>query len=75
MLDKTKYPPTEEDFLNTLENLDRAVRKAQLIHKIELKSRESENASPGGLEQIKLDLQAYREQIRLLDIENQNPGG
>jgi len=67
MLNNTKQEYSEIDFLNTLEDLDKTVKKAQLIHKIELKSQESEKATPKEIKQIQLELKAYREQIRLLD--------
>ncbi|MDJ0882018.1 MAG: hypothetical protein QNJ56_10245 [Gammaproteobacteria bacterium] len=58
---------SEELFLNTLDDLDVTIRKAQLIHKIDLKSREAKNASPEELKHIQMQLKAYREQIRMLD--------
>jgi hypothetical protein len=67
MLTKTNKDIRESELLDTLDDLDFAIRKAQLIHKIEVKSRESDHASPEELEKIKLELKAYREQIRMLD--------
>ncbi len=52
-----------------VKELNRTIEKSVLIRKIEAKSDESMNASPEQLEKIKLQLKAYREQIRLLDEE------
>lgn len=63
MLDKTRL----EHFQESVKELDRVTRKAQLIRKIEEKSRKSKHASSEELVKIMTDIMDYREQIRLLD--------
>lgn len=57
----------ELDFLRTFKHMDKTIRKAQLIDKIESRSRDSEHANPDEITIIQNDLENYREQIRLLD--------
>lgn len=57
----------ELDFLRTFKHMDKTIRKAQLIDKIESRSRDSEYANPDEITIIQNDLEKYREQIRLLD--------
>jgi hypothetical protein len=69
MLDKTRPETLHELFQESVKELDRVTRKAQLIGKIERKSRESKNASSEEAVEIMNDIMALREQIRLLDKE------
>lgn len=57
----------ELDFLRTFKNMDKTIRKAQLIGKIESRSQDSEYADDDEITIIQEELKDYREQIRLLD--------
>lgn len=70
MLNNSRPENMKERFQKSVGRLDRTIKKAQLIHKIEVRSRESETATPEELIQILTDLKSYREQIRLLDQED-----
>ena len=56
----------ELDFLRTFKNMDKIIRKAQLIGKIESRSRDSEYADDDEITIIQEELKEYREQIREL---------
>ena len=69
MLDKARSETLNDHFQESLKELDRTIQKAQLIRRIEEKSRQSKNASDEELLQIMKDIMDIREQIRLLDQE------
>lgn len=69
MLEKKSSKNLNERFQESVKALERVTRKAQLIRKIDLSSRKSENASPEELMLILNELKAYRKQIKLLDQE------
>lgn len=69
MLEKSRSKNLNERFQESVKALDRVTRRAQLIRKIDLSSRKSENATPEELMLILNELKAYREQIKLLDRE------
>ena len=57
------------DFETTLRNLDYAVKKAQLLHKIEVNNRLAKTASFRERRKLGLETLAYKEQLKLLDEE------
>ena len=67
MCNPTMQSTKELDFLRTFEDMDKTIRKAQLIGKIESRSRDSEYADDDEITVIQSDLKAYRAQIRQLD--------
>lgn len=67
MLDNNLQENLKYRFQESVNQLDRVIKKAQLIRKIEQKTRESKNSSPEELIQIMRDMLDYEEQIRLLD--------
>jgi hypothetical protein len=58
-----------------VQELNLTVQKAKLIHQIEIKSRESENASPEKLHKILIELKSYREQLKQLYEQGMNIQG
>ena len=69
MLDNARPENLKERFQKAVGRLDRRIKKARLVHKIEVRSQESETAKPEELMQILINLKSYREQISLLDQE------
>ncbi len=58
------------DFETNLKKLDHAVRKARLIHKIEINNRLAKNASQSERSKLGLETLAYKQQLELLDSAN-----
>ena len=67
MLHRTEQATRELDFLRTFDDMDKTIRKAQLIGKIESRSRDSEYADPDEITIIQDELKDLREDIRKLE--------
>ena len=66
MLDKTRPDTLKQHFEDSVKALDRIIRKARLMRKVEKLGQKSKTAPPEELAQILADLKTCRKQLKEL---------